>query len=176
MDEQNHFIPADDTDANTQPTPEIKNDSIAWTASEFIDNSKNFNWYLVFFISILAISALVFLFTHSIFSAVAIFILGVAVSYMATRKPREVNYSVDGSGIMINKTDYPFSEFKSYSLVSESGLEHIILVSVKRFSPNKTIYFEPQDKDRIISLLGKFLPLEAVSNDPIDKLMKKIGL
>jgi hypothetical protein len=87
-----------------------------------------------------------------------------------------VNYGLDGKGIVINNVEYPFSEFKSYTLVSEGGLNHIALTSVKRFSPNKTIYFEPQDRDRITSLLGNFLPLESISNDPIDKFMKKIGL
>jgi hypothetical protein len=77
---------------------------------------------------------------------------------------------------LINNTDHPFSDFKSYTLESEGGLDHIFLVSVKRFSPDKTIYFESQDKDRIVSLLGQFLPLEPESNDPIERIMKRIGL
>ena len=176
MDEQNHFTPEEDRAIGDQVSPKVNDSSIDWTASEFVDNSKNFNWYLSFFVAILLISFLVYLFTHSLFSSIAIFILGVALSYMATRKPKEVSYGLDDKGIIINDVEYPFSEFKSYTLVSEGGLNHIALTSVKRFSPNKTIYFEPQDRDRITSLLGNFLPLESISNDPIDKFMKKIGL
>ena len=175
MDERNHFTPEDNTDIIEQPTPAVT-DSITWSASEFIDNSKNFEWYLFFFVAILVISFLVYLFTHSIFSSIVIFILGGALCFMATRRPREVNYRLDDKGIVISNTNYPFSDFKSYTLVSEGGLDHISLSSVKRFSPNKIIYFEPQDKDHIISLLGGFLPLEPASVDPIDKFMKKIGL
>jgi len=52
----------------------------------------------------------------------------------------------------------------------------VSLVSIKRFTPNRTIYFEPQDKDKILSIVGQFLPLEPASNEPIDRFMKKIGL
>jgi len=176
MDEQNLFTPENDSANEVEPSPLPTSDSITWTASEFIDNSKNFGWYLIFFVAILVIGYLVYIFTHSVFSSIVIFILGIALCYISTRKPKDINYGLDDKGIVINNTDYPFSAFKSYTLVSEGGLSHIALISVKRFTPNKTIYFEPQDKDQIISLLGEFLPLETVSNDPIDKFMKKIGL
>jgi len=175
MDEQNHFTAESDSGVADQP-PKISNDSITWTASEFIDNSKNINWYLLFFVAIVAISFIVYLFTRSIFSTTAVFILGLALCYMATRKPREVHYALDNKGIVINNIDHPFSEFKSYTIVSEDGLDHIVLTSVKRLIPNKTIYFEPQDKAQIISLLGEFIPMEQISHDPIDRFMKKIGL
>jgi len=176
MPEQNLFKPEDESVPIEQDQPEINTDSIVWTASEFIDNSKNFGWYLLFFVGILGISTVVFIFTHNIISSVVIFILGFMVCFMATRKPKEVDYVLDDQGIVINNIDYPFSDFKSYHLASEGGLEHISLVSVKRFSPGKTIYFEPQDKDHIISLLSQFLPLEHPSDDPVDRFAKKIGL
>jgi len=177
MDEQNLFVPENNTVSEPEPSsPEPTDDSITWTASEFIDHSKSFSWYLFFFISILVIGYLVYIFTRSIFSSIVIFILGIALCYISTRKPKDINYGLDDEGIVINNTDYPFSVFKSYTLISEGGLEQIALISVKRFSPDKTIYFEPQDKDKIISLLGEFLPLETNTNDAIDKFMKKIGL
>ena len=175
MDEQNHFAPEDDPMLDKR-LPKTAKDSITWTASEFVDNSKSISWYLLFLIAIIVISFLVYLFTRSIFSTFAVFILGSALCYMATRKPREVHYMLDSNGIVINRVNHPFSEFKSYTLVSEDGLNYIELMSVKRLSPNKTIYFEPQDRDRIISLLEELLPLESMSHDPIEKFMKKIGL
>jgi hypothetical protein len=130
----------------------------------------------MFVIAILVICALVYLFTHSIFSSIVIFVLGLVMCFMAGRRPKELDYGLDEEGIVINSVDHPFSEFKSYTLVSEGGIDRIALVSVKRFVPNKTIYFEPQDRDRITSLLGEFLPLEPSSKDPIDGFMKRIGL
>ena len=176
MDEQNHFAPGDSPTPTEQIPEEINPDSITWTASEFVDNAKNFGWYFMFVIAILIICALVYVFTHSIFSSIVILVLGLALCFMAGRRPKELDYGLDDQGIIINSVDYPFSEFKSYTLISEGGLDHIALISVKRFIPNKTIYFEPQDRDRIISLLGEFLPLEPASKDPIDGFMKRIGL
>ena len=176
MDGQNTVASEDNLVADDKGQNSVDNNSITWSASEFIDNTKNFSWYLVFLVTILVISSLVYIFTHSIFSSIVIFILGVSLLFMATRRPKEVSYGLDEQGILINNTDHPFSDFKSYTLESEGGLDHISLVSVKRFSPDKTIYFESQDKDRIVSLLGQFLPLEPESNDPIERIMKRIGL
>jgi hypothetical protein len=176
MDEQTNFAPGDSPTPPEQPQPEINPDSITWTASEFVNNAKNLGWYLMFIVAILIICAAVYLFTHSIFSSIVIFVLGLALCFMAGRRPKELDYGLDDQGIIINGTDYPFSEFKSYTLVTEGGLDHIALISIKRFISDKTIYFEPQDRDRIISLLGEFLPLEPASKDPIDGFMKRIGL
>ncbi len=176
MDEQNHFISDDDlTKTDSQPLG-LSQDSITWSASEFVDNSKNVSWYALFLVSILAISALIYFFTRNIFSSIVIFILGIVMSYVASRKPKVMSYSLDSKGIVINGIVHLFSEFKSFNLVSEDGEDHISLISVKRFAPNKVIYFEPRDKNRITSLLGEFLPLENASDNRTEKFMKKIGL
>jgi hypothetical protein len=176
MDEQTHFAPGD-SPTHTEQIPDDTNpNSITWTASEFIDNAKNFGWYFMFVIAALVVCVLVYIFTHSIFSSIVIFVLGITLCFVAGRKPKELDYGLDDQGIVINNIDHPFSEFKSYTLVSEGGIDHIALISVKKFTPNKTIYFEPQDRDRIISLLGEFLPLEPASKDPIGGFMKRIGL
>jgi hypothetical protein len=175
MDEQPN-LPSESDNSPTEQPPEINPNSITWTASEFVDNAKNFGWYLMFVVAILVICVAVYIFTHSIFSSLVIFVLGLALCFMAGRRPRELEYGLDNQGIVINNVDHQFSEFKAYALVSEGGLDHISLISVRRFTPNKTIYFEPQDRDRIISLLGEFLPLQPSSKDPIDGFMKRIGL
>ena len=176
MDEQNQVSEDENNLDNNNNQKVADRSSITWSASEFIDNAKNFSWYITVLFSILVIITLVYLFTHSIFSSIVILILGLSLLFMASLRPKEVDYEIDSKGIIINSVDHPFSDFKSYTLVTEGGLEHVSLVSIKRFTPNRTIYFEPQDKDKILSIVGQFLPLEPASNEPIDRFMKKIGL
>ena len=71
---------------------------------------------LFFVVVILVICAIVYVFTHSIFSVVVIFVLGLAMCFMAGRKPKRVEYGLGEQGIVINNTDHPFSEFKSYTV------------------------------------------------------------
>jgi hypothetical protein len=172
MDENNNFNDVDDLGSNQTFNDEI----ITWTASEFVDSSKSSYWYFSFMLAILIIGGAIYLLTKSIFSAIAIVLMGGALCYMAARKPKEIDYSLDSSGININNVHYPFELFKSYSLVTDGGVSHITLTSTKRFVPTRSIYFEPDDGERIINHLGTYLPLENSPNDPIDKFMKRIRL
>jgi hypothetical protein len=175
MAEQNLFDPEQDTSVEYSPPQSDGSASITWTASEFITNNKNIGWYAMFLFSIIVLCLFIYLFTRSLFSSIAIFILGVTISYVASRKPLNISYSLNSHGITINNITHHFSEYKSYNLISDENVEHIALMSVKRFTPNKVVYFESQDRDRITSLLGEFLPLETTSNDQVGKIMKKIG-
>jgi len=176
MDEQNLFIPDENATENLDPSVDEVNNSITWTASEFVNHSKNIVWYLLLLLAIVLASSLVYVFTHNILSAIVVLILGLSLCFMATRKPKENYYGLDSQGIVINNVDHPFAEYKSYMLVSENGHDHILLISVKRLIPNKAIYFGSQDKDRIMSILEEFLPTENVKGESIEKFMKKIGL
>ena len=176
MDEQNHFT----SDKNSLQIPDsqkvVNNDSLSWSAPEFIDRFKGISWYIFFIFSILVVSGLVYLFSRSIYSAIAIAILGISLSYMATRKPKEINCTINGRGIEINNVLHPFSDYKSYTMSSDAGIDRIDLISVKRFTPNKVIYFLPEDRSKINTVLGEFLAFENISSDRIENFMKKIGL
>ena len=65
-------------------------------------------------------------------------------------------------------------DFKSFSVVQEGAVESIWLLPLQRFAPGLSIYFAPNDKDRILAILDDFLPVEEKEPDMVERLMHKI--
>jgi hypothetical protein len=147
---------------------------VNWTASEFIAHHKNASWYMALAgITILA-TIVVYLFTKDKISAVVVIVVSICFGVIAARKPRVLQYSVNSDGVHMGEKFYPYSLFKSFSLVEEDAAESIWLMPLKRFMPIMTMYFDPADQDRITQTLSAFLPLENREPDVVDKFMHRI--
>lgn len=149
-------------------------DDIAWTASEFIAHTKNPSWYLILAIATLILTAIIYLLTKDKVTAVAIVIASLLFGIMASRKPRELEYSVGTDGMHIGPKFYPYSVFKSFSVMQEEGIESIWFMPLKRFMPGLSIYFAPDQGQKIIDVLSEYLPFENRKLDMIDGLMHRL--
>lgn len=159
----------------TQPPalPQDDGNRIAWTASEFIAHSKTAGWYMML-IGITAIVAAGAFFLTDIVTTVMIVIVALLFGIMGARTPRELPYLIDENGVQVDKKMYNFSNFKSFSIVQEEGIESIWFMPMQRFMPGLSIYFSPQEGQQIVDFLGEFLPYEDRQLDTIDRLMHKI--
>jgi hypothetical protein len=173
MDEKNLYSP--DENLESMDSNNATN-SVKWTASEFVDEGKQFTWYLYFAVAIFAVCGLIYFMTKSIFSSVAIVVMGGSLVFMTARKPKERSYELSHEGIRIDNGEYPYSNFKSYSVINDKGITHLVLNSIRRISPSKIIYFEPDDMQTIISIISEYLPLEAPLDDPMDRFSKRFRL
>ena len=152
-----------------------KGDTITWTASEFIAHNKTALWYLVLVGITVVLAVIMFLITDGdIVSIVVVAIMAILFGYTASRKPRELPYRIDSKGLTIDKKLYTYASFKSFSLVQESEVESIWLLPLQRFSPGLSIYFAPDEKDKIMNTLSEYLPVEERKLDIVDTLMHKI--
>lgn len=154
--------------------PSTTDDGVHWTASEFIAHTKTAGWYMLLVVAALLLAGFVFIVTKDKISAVMIVIVAVIFAVFAARKPRELNYQVDGSGVQIGPKAYPYGAFRSFSIVEEGAIESIWLMPLKRFMPILTIYFDPKDGQKIVDVLAQFLPVENRQMDPIDRLMHRL--
>jgi len=147
---------------------------VTWTASEFIARQKGFGWYALLILGAVVVIGLVYLLSRDFITvgaiAAAIILFGVA----AGRKPRVLTYHMNDRGLAIGEKFYPYSSFKSFSVMDEDAFSSIMLFPLKRFMPPINLYYEPQDEDRIITLLAGHLPMENRSTDAVDRLMKHI--
>jgi hypothetical protein len=159
---------------NQSKTPTATADSVTWSASEFVAHSKSFSWYAFIGLIALVIAAAIWLVTKDIFSGVLVFIGILLLGIYGAHKPRQLNYSLDDLGLTIGGRHYTFSEFRSFSVVSEGAFSGIELEPLKRFAMYVTFYFSPTDADRILKLLSEYLPMEEPRNDPIDQLMRRL--
>lgn len=155
------------------PVQASSSNAISWTASEFIAHSKTFGWYAILGLITTAVALLAY-FLADIITTVIVIVVSILFGYMASRKPRELPYSVDPEGIHVDKKLYPYGNFKSFSIVQEEGIESIWLMPLQRFSPGLSIYFAPQEGQKIVDYLGNQLPFEERKLDALDKFMHRI--
>lgn len=148
---------------------------VSWTASEFIYNQKTTGWYVALGVVTVLVGAGIYFVTRDYITLGMIGVAGILFGVIASRKPRELEYRIDDTGIHIGEKLYPFSGFKSFSLMQESGIESIWLMPLKRFMPSISLYFAPEDKDKIVDSLSGALPVQPRELDPLDKLIHKIG-
>jgi len=149
-------------------------DNVSWSASEFIAYHKSAGWYLQVLLIVAALSAAAFFITRDLISTVSIVIIGIMFMVFAGRKPRVLNYAIDKAGIHVDQKLYAFATLRSFAVIDEGTLKSITLLPAKRFMPPISMYFEPQDENKIVETLGSFLPKEDRKQDAVDRFMHKI--
>ncbi len=160
------------------PGPETPDDSdpqsIVWTASEFIAHAKSFGWYAALAVAAAVAAALIFLLTRDPVSTGVILVAALILGIYAGHQPRELEYRLDPRGLTIGQKHFTFDQFRSFSVLPEDAFSSIVLMPLRRFAVTTTIYYAPQDEDRIVGLLSDYLPLEEHGHDAIDRLLHKI--
>lgn len=167
------------TTATSEPAPQDTqpaSEPVTWTASEFIAHHKDPGWYLLLAGSILALCGLVFIFTQDIISVVAIAVVVILYLIITNSKPRQRSYTVTEQGISIDDKFYPFNDFKSFTVSQEGAIGCVTFLPLKRLMPELTIYFAPNDADRIIDNLARSLPNDQRKDRAIDRLIQKLHL
>lgn len=150
-------------------------DEISWSASEFVAYHKSMGWYALMILAIIVLAGFVFLVTNGdIISVVSIFLIGMLFLAFASRKPRTLNYRINKDGVTVGEKLYSFSTIKSFAVIDEGSLHSIMLIPIQRFLPAISLYFDPQEEQKIVETLGGYLPHEERKQDAIDRLMHKI--
>lgn len=152
----------------------IGGDSISWTASEYIEHSREASWYVGLTIGTLVLSGLMYLLTRELFATAIIIILGIIVASVAHRKPRKLDYQITSQGLNIGDKSYSYKEFRSFALVEEGPLSCLMFIPLKRFAAPLTMYLEKDDEQNIVSLIGEHIPMEQRSPDRIDTLSRRL--
>ena len=160
---------------NEQPEANISPDkAVSWEASEFIEHEKSAMWYIQFSLAALVVISLIYFLTRDIISVAALGFVAIIFMFVAGRKPRVLSYSIDSQGVHIGNKIYPFSMFKSFTVIEEEAINSITLLPLKRFMPSISLYYEPSEEQKIIDTLSLALPYEDRQQDVVDKFMRKI--
>ena len=160
-----------DQASDQQPTPENK--AVSWTGSEFIANHKDSRWFVTFFGGLFLGVIVIFLLTKDYISSITVALAGVLFASLANRQPRQLTYNIDNKGINIGSKFYTFDQFKYFSLAQDGAIGYINLMPLKRFMPDVSIYFPPEEADNVVNILSDHLPHHDSAERQIDKLAKK---
>lgn len=147
-----------------------------WQAPDAIVGNKDKNWYIYFgiVVAILVILSIVmrswsFTFLIAV-SAISIVLL------RATSKVNQVTYSVSSKGFYIGSLLHDYNNFKSFGVLKESNIYSIIFIPRKRFSPSVSILFPQAEGEKIVDIVGAYLPMKEVKLDMIDEIVRKLRL
>jgi hypothetical protein len=155
--------PADQTD-----------DVISWTASEFIAHHKSSGWYALLLLASAVAAILIWLGTKDVVSAIVVVFAATMLATFAARKPRQLSYQLDPAGLTIGEKFYGFNEFRAFSIVPEGAFSSIVFTPHKRFGTLVTIYYDPEDEERIIDAISQRLPHQEHRADLVDGMMRRI--
>ncbi len=178
---QPHPLPDTATPEPSSPSPyaeaslQISNNAdVSWTASEFIAHEKSAGWYAMLGLAAVIIAAIVFLLTKDKISTTVVIFGALTLGVYGSRQPRQLDYTVDSSGIKIGQKFHAYDEFRSFAILPEGAFSSIVFMPLKRFAPLTTIYYAPADEDKIVALLAERLPLEERQLDAVDQFMRRI--
>lgn len=148
-------------------------EAISWEASEYVHHDKGALWVLGLVAVVLVFAAIAF-FTQAWTFLILTLVMGVALGVIAFRPPRVLRYSLSDKGLQIDEKFYNFNEFKSFGVIDDGSLYSIMLIPTKRFMPAVNIYFEEDDGEDIVDVLGSYLPMQHIELDAFDKLMRHL--
>src|SRR5688500_14457038 len=130
--DESPVIPGDHV---AQPSAELPEASVSWTASEFVAHQKNIGWYVLLGLAGSVAAIVIYGLAQDRISASLMILAGVALGVMAARQPRVLKYRLDDAGVHIGEKFYPYNSFKSFAVMEEGALRVIWLMSLKRFMP-----------------------------------------
>ena len=151
-----------------------QNTTITWTASEYIDHTRGAGWYLSLVAGTVVLSVAVYLLTKDYFAGGVIVFMAVILGIFSTHKPKQVTYELSSSGLKAGEKNYPYSLFKSFTIIRENALCSLNLIPIKRLMPTLSIYFDPAQEQKIIGVVGNHLAYEEGGLDTIEKLSRRL--
>lgn len=160
-----------------QPTAatEAPSESVSWEASESVSHERDGLWFIGFiiiFITLLGVSVWLQQWT---FTALIV-IMAFALVVFIRRPSRVLKYSLSFNGLHINEQYHSFDEFRSFGVIEDGALFSVMLMPTKRFGQAITIYFTENEGEKIVDILGAYLPMEELHFDFLDNLLRRLRL
>jgi len=161
-------------DSKTRPSFSKEESSITWAASEFIEHKRGASWYLLLVLFTVILGVGTYFITKDIFATVIIAVMGIIVGVSASRKPRQMGYELSSSGLRIGEKSYPYSLFRTFSVIRDGAISSISFSPIKKLMPPISAYFAPKDEERITKILGNYLPYEERKLDGVERLSRRL--
>lgn len=156
------------------PVPKKPEQTISWEASEFIHRPKGAGWFFSFVIFAAVLISFGLFILHDFVTTGGFVIMLIAIIVVAIRPPRVLRYAIDSSGVHVGEKLYTYHQFQSYGVLQEGGVWSILLMPTGRFQPPLSIYFSSDQGEKIVDILGTYLPMEEHKPDIIDRLSSKL--
>lgn len=167
--------PEEYADEYEEDEGDFEEEAVTWQAQEYIHQEKGAAWYVVFtLLLIISIGVTIWLGQFT-FTAVLV-VIAVVIIINAKRPPRELTYTLNGEGLMIDSKLHKFSDFKSFGVVHDGKEFSVMLIPTQRFQPGVSVYFPEESGEAIVDMLGSRLPMKELKLDAVDHLVRWLRL
>lgn len=164
------------TPEGQQPTQLPPIEPVQWQAVEYVQYSKQPLWYVGFGVIVVILMVLAVWLMQAWTFAILILVMAAALMVYSHRPPRDLHYVLSEKGLYINDQLHPMGEFKSFGVVKSTELNSLMLIPVKRFRPALSVYFPTEVGERVVDILGAYLPMQDLKLDAFDKIVQKLRL
>lgn len=166
------MLPEEPEETTAQSTPDQP--EVSWTASEFVHHEKSFSWYFGLAVGAAILAFFIYVITKDAVSVAVVVVAAIVLAIYGSHHPRQLQYRLGSHSLAIGDKQYHYSDFKSFSIVPEGAFSGIIFMPLKRFAPPLTIYYDPEDQEKIMAVLSTALPYEEPKRDVVDTFMRRI--
>lgn len=159
------------------PTGAPVPDEVVWTAEEYIAEDKSFLWYAGLALFVLGGIVLDVLVLKSFFSVSALLLAIAAVLVvMSIRPPRVIQYHLSKEGLKVGERVYRLQDYKAFGVMYDGKGNTIFLTPVNRFTPGLSVYFPEAQGEQIVQVLSRYVPMQEVQMDVIDRIARLLRL
>ncbi len=147
-------------------------DSISWSAYEFLHHEKDKRWFLIFWI--LSIGVFVSLLIFANFFGAATIALFTVILYMyAIKEPAITNCEIGSEGITLNDRLFPHNSLSSFWILYEPPVKELILISKHKVMPKISIQLGNANPVEIRELLLQNGLLEKEEEESISEIIAR---
>ena len=154
--------------------PEVQ--PIQWQAPEYVQERRSPWWFIGFWIVTILLMVVAIFLIRSVTFAILIPAMAAALMIYSHRPPRMLNYVLSSKGVYINEKLHPLTEFKSFGIMREEALPSLMLLPVQRFRPGLTVHFPAEVGESIVDMLGSRIPMQEITLDVFDRIIRKLHI
>lgn len=149
---------------------------LTWRGHEYVHTEKTADWYWALGLIAVAGAVASLLFNNVLF-AILILFGAFVLALFASRKPKEVEFSLTQRGIRINAVLYPYQSLESFAIdeLTPTHVPKLIIESKQTFSPTLIIPLEHVSADHIHDYLLDFLPEDEHIEPLSHRIMEWLG-
>jgi hypothetical protein len=148
---------------------------IKWRSVEYEDRPKTNDWYWYLASATLLLLIVAFLMKNFLLGAFVL-IAAFTVGLLASKKPKEFEFSIEAGGIKIDKKIYPYEELKYFWInYDPPRKKELIIESGKILTPHIKIPLADTDPNVVREALLNFVEEKKIEESLIENLADWLG-
>lgn len=148
-----------------------ESEKISWQAAETISYNHNGQYYATLIIVVAVLVGLCI--WLQLWATMALVVLIALAIVAVNKKPSKLSrYEVSDEGVSVNGAVHSYNEFRSFGVRHDGEFWSLVLIPVKRFASETTIFIKEDQGEEIVDLVAQFLPMEKLRADIFGKITR----